>query len=167
MFSGASTRGFNGFQDFEKIKYDQSDFLEEENITNDSDNLDTGSETASCSGVNTCADSVVDEAYGDISENACCSGVSYQHTCVESVVDEAYRANYENRMIRNANKNCISTIFKIGAKVFLRKDINGNAWYHIKGMETFSYEDVFVVVGLDDGDNIWIETNEVLGLLDK
>ena len=42
-----------------------------------------------------------------------------------SIVDEAFKANYENRMVRNANKNCQAVIFHKGAEVFLRKDVEG------------------------------------------
>ena len=112
VFTGASTRGFNGFSDFQNSSYDQADFIEEE--------------------------SIVEDLEGSISEGPN-SPEENLPTCADSVVDGNYKKEYDNRMVRNANKHCPSIVFKAGAEVFLSKDTNGNARYKIKGLETFAY----------------------------
>ena len=85
----------------------------------------------------------------DDDDNSMCPGP-------ESIVDEQYKISYENRMIRNANKNCQVAVFKPGTDVYLKKDTEGNPRYQIKGIETFSHEEIFVIFKLDDDNHIWI-----------
>lgn len=69
----------------------------------------------------------------------------------------AHRETYNNRLIRNANKNNFNQLLAVGTKVLLKKDFSIDPKYKRGEFEGFYEQDSFQVVKLYDGTALKLE----------